>query len=53
LEESTFRDFWFSDKSKFFEINPSIHCNHHCVANEKNRLIVEYLAADSKHMGFV
>ena len=48
-----FKDFWFSDKENFFKINPSRACNHHCVANEKNRMIFEYLNTDKGHLEFV
>ena len=48
-----FKDFWFSDKNKFFKINPSLHCNHHCVANLKNELILDYLNVDKGHLAFV
>lgn len=48
-----FKDFWYSDKSVFFKINPSLVCNHHCVANEKNRLIFEYLKTNKGHLEFV
>lgn len=53
IKNVRFKDFWFSDKSKFFKVNPSRHCNHHCVANAKNRLILEYLSADGAHLDFV
>ena len=53
IKEQRFKDFWFSDKNKFFKINPSVHCSHHCVANLKNILILEYLEADKDHLGFV
>ena len=53
IKEQGFADFWFSSKEKFFSINPSRHCNHHCVANTKNNLILEYLEADPHHLGFV
>lgn len=53
IRNMRFKDFWFSDKSKFFKINPSLHCNHHCVANAKNRLILDYLDADKEHLEFV
>lgn len=53
IKNERFRDFWFSDKNKFFKINPSVHCNHHCVANTKNRLILDYLNADKEHLGFI
>ena len=53
LRNQRFKDLWFSDKGRFFRINPSVHCRHHCVANAKNLLIHEYLNADSNHMEFV
>jgi MoaA/NifB/PqqE/SkfB family radical SAM enzyme len=53
IKEISFKDFWFSDKDNFFKINPSVHCHNHCVANEKNKMILEYLAADEEHLGFV
>jgi len=53
LINQSFRDFWFSDKMKFFNIDPSATCNHHCIANEKNRMILEYLNADRDHLEFV
>ena len=53
IKNQSFKDYWFSDKSKFFKINPSLACTHHCVANCKNELILEYLNADKRHLGFV
>lgn len=53
IKNRRFRDFWFSGKNKFFKINPAKVCNHHCVANEKNRMILEYLNTDAKHSFFV
>lgn len=53
LDGVCFRDFWFSGKDKFFTINPARHCNHHCVADARNRLVLEYLEADHNHLAFV
>ncbi|MFH1309448.1 MAG: radical SAM protein [Candidatus Omnitrophota bacterium] len=53
IKEVRFKDFWFSDKNKFFKVNPSRHCAHHCVADGKNKLILDYLNVDKNHMGFV
>ena len=53
IKERRFADFWSSDKSKFFRIDPSRHCNHHCVANAKNGMVLDYLEADREHLGFV
>lgn len=53
IKNQRFRDFWFSDKNKFFKTNPSVHCNHHCVANAKNKLILDYLNVDKKHLEFI
>ena len=51
IKEQSFRDFWMNDKEKFFKINPSQHCNNHCVADTKNKMILDYL--DVEHLGFV
>lgn len=51
IKDVSFKEFWFSDKNKFFQIDPSIHCKNHCVANNKNKMILDYL--DVEHMGFV
>ena len=53
IKDKSFKNFWFSGKNKFFNINPSISCNHHCVANEKNKMILEYINANKDHLGFV
>ena len=53
IKNQRFKDFWFSDKNKFFKINPSKHCIHHCETNQKNRLILEYLGAKNEHLDFV
>ena len=53
IKDVRFKDFWFSDKNKFFKIDPRKHCNHHCVADGKNKLVLEYLEADPEHLGFV
>ena len=53
IENKHFKDFWFSDKNKFFKINPVKHCNHHCVADAKNRLLLDYLDVDKEHLEFV
>ena len=53
IKEVRLKDFWFSDKNKFFKIDPSRDCTHHCVADTKNRLVHEYLGADPEHLGFV
>lgn len=53
IKNQRFKDFWFSDKNNFFRIDPTIHCNHHCVVNEKNKLILDYLNVDEGHLDFV
>lgn len=51
IKDKSFKDFWMNDKAKFFKINPSIHCQNHCVVNEKNRMILDYLNVE--HREFV
>lgn len=53
IKEQRFKDFWFNDKNKFFKVKPSEVCNHHCVANMKNKMILEYLDVNKDHLGFV
>ncbi len=53
IKEMSFKETWFSDKNNFFSINPSIDCNHHCVSNAKNKMLLEYLSSDSDHQMFV
>jgi MoaA/NifB/PqqE/SkfB family radical SAM enzyme len=53
IKGQRFKEFWLSDKKKFFAINPAKACNHHCVSNGKNRLINEYLESDPEHLEFV
>ncbi|WP_373071988.1 radical SAM/SPASM domain-containing protein [Sulfurimonas sp.] len=51
IKDSSFKEFWFSDKNNFFKINPKVHCNNHCVADNKNKMILDYLNVE--HLGFV
>lgn len=53
IKDMRFKDFWFSDKGNFFKIDPSKLCNHHCMVNEKNKFILEYLNANKEHLEFV
>ena len=53
IKKKRFKEFWFGDKSKFFKIDPASMCRHHCVANSKNEMILEYLNVAANHLGFV
>lgn len=53
LRGTRFKTFWFADKATFFKVNPARNCNHHCVANAKNKMLLEYLDADLEHLAFV
>jgi MoaA/NifB/PqqE/SkfB family radical SAM enzyme len=53
IKNQSFKEFWLNDKEKFFKINPSCDCKNRCVADEKNKMILDYLDVDSKHLGFV
>lgn len=53
IADMRFKDFWFSDKNRFFKINPKKDCQHHCVADIKNRMVFQYLDVDKEHLGFV
>ena len=53
IRDARFKDFWMRDKGKFFKIDPRRHCRHHCVANDKNKLALEYLDVNPEHKFFV
>ncbi len=53
IKDKRFRDFWMDGKDKFFRVNPLVNCNHHCVSNDKNRMVLDYLEADKEHLAFV
>jgi MoaA/NifB/PqqE/SkfB family radical SAM enzyme len=53
IKDVGFKEFWMKGKGKFFKINPSRHCNHHCVVNSRNKMLLEYLETDREHLGFV
>ncbi len=53
IKDQSFKDFWMNNKEKFYNIDPSVNCNHHCVSNDKNKMLLEYLEADREHLAFV
>ncbi len=53
ITDTRFRDFWFSDKRRFYRINPRRDCNHHCVVDSNNRMVLEYLNVDENHREFL
>lgn len=53
FKDCSFRDLWFKNKDRFFAVDPSLDCNHHCVANELNKTIHSYLDVDKEHLEFV
>lgn len=53
LNDQTFKDFWMNGKEAFFRLSPGRDCRHHCVANNKNRMLLDYLALDAAHGAFV
>jgi MoaA/NifB/PqqE/SkfB family radical SAM enzyme len=53
IRDTRFKAFWEQDRDRFYRINPSQVCNHHCVADACNVQIHEYLDADPDHLAFV
>lgn len=53
IKDKSFKNFWMTNKEKFFSIKPSRDCAHHCVVDNKNRMILDYLNADPEHKFFV
>ena len=53
IAEQSFCEFWFSDKNRFLQIDPSRDCRHHCELNAHNKLILDYLNVQPEHGLFV
>jgi len=53
LRDKRFRDLWFESKENFFRVRPRLDCCHHCVANNKNLTLIEYLDGEPEHRYFV
>lgn len=55
IAEISFKDFWFSleNKNALKSINPSVLCMHHCVADKKNKMLLEFISLDTEHINFV
>lgn len=53
ITDNSFKNFWFGNKALFFKTNPKRDCRNHCVANEKNKMILDYLNVNEKHLFFV
>ena len=53
IQECSLKEFWFDGKEKFYKIDPSCHCKHRCVADAKNRMILDYLELNNEHLSFV
>ena len=53
IKDRRFKDAWMASKAQFMKVDPTRHCNHHCVANGSNKLLLEYLDADPNHLPFV
>lgn len=53
IKDRRFKDAWMANKAQFLRVDPTKHCNHHCVAHGSNKLLLEYLDADPDHVPFV
>ncbi|MCP4679652.1 MAG: radical SAM protein [Deltaproteobacteria bacterium] len=53
IKQQSFFEMWNKDKRRFFGLNPSKSCNHHCVADGQNKMLLEYIGIDDGHSDFV
>jgi len=55
LKNTSFKEFWFlpETREKFTAIRPSRDCNHHCVALNKNELLMQMKELNQDHIDFV
>jgi hypothetical protein len=47
IKDKSFRDFWYDGKAKFHKTNPSKDCNHHCIADSVNKMVLEYIDCEN------
>lgn len=56
IKDTSFKEWWLSNAKRMIaKINPSCDCNHHCTANEHNRILLDYLDAldEERHLPFI
>jgi sulfatase maturation enzyme AslB (radical SAM superfamily) len=55
IKDTSFYDFWLKGDAQaaIKKIDPSIHCTHHCTADQKNKFLSEYMSIDDDHSDFV
>jgi MoaA/NifB/PqqE/SkfB family radical SAM enzyme len=55
LRSVRFRDLWHSREVRqtIHDLDPTLSCRHHCVADAKNRLLHQLISLDSDHATFV
>ena len=53
LKETRFKNLWLKEKSRFFKVDPSRDCDHHCVSNAKNRMLLDFLDLNENRAVFV
>jgi MoaA/NifB/PqqE/SkfB family radical SAM enzyme len=55
IGERSFRELWNSEdcRQALARLDPRRSCRHHCVADAKNRLLLDHLEADPAHTAFV
>ena len=53
LQHQSFQEFWLNDREKFYRVHPPKDCKNHCVSNQKNQMIWEYLHTHPIHRQFV
>lgn len=55
LRETEFAQFWLSPgtTARLKALDPSRDCRHHCVAHQKNLMLLDYFQADPGHLEFV
>lgn len=53
IKDVRLRQAWLADKRRFFRVDPSRDCRHHCVSDGRNRLLMDYFGLDPDHLAFV
>lgn len=53
LHDTGLKQWWFENRAAFFKLRPCVDCQHHCVSNAKNEMLLEFLSIKPGHDAFV
>lgn len=53
IKDKSFKQAWYENQQDFYKIRPCTDCDHHCVVDDKNKMLLDYFNVDKEHLDFV